>query len=175
MVCIHIIFVIFSAVPPFNNYTTEVSVMKELSSTFTIPCGVLLGPVSQTKEYQVMWQLIVGTGFGIIETCHHTDLSMLDSPERLPEDCRSERYSIDPVNFSLTVFNFDISGLAIDPSVPQVKYRCIVQQLFKPKFNRDGNIKRADTIVSFRFGKKCVASPYHTPWRVINLPFYVSL
>ena len=147
--------------------------MKDLGSTFTIPCGVLLGPVSQTKEYDVMWKLILGTSFKIIAECHHTDLSMLDSPETPVEDCSSEKYSIDPVNFSLTVFNFDISGLGIDPSVPQVKYQCTVEQAFSPKFNGNKKIDSADTIVSFRFGKKCVAIAYHMYCTPCKVPFHI--
>lgn len=150
----HVIFVIFSLVPPYNNRTTEVSVMKDLGSNFTIPCGIVLGLVSQDREYEVMWQLIVGTRFEIIGRCHHTDLSMLDSPETL-EDCSSERYSIDQSSFSLTVFNFDILGLMIDPSVPEVKYQCTVQQMFRPEFNGDVKINSANTTVSFHFGKQC--------------------
>lgn len=136
---------------------TEASIMRELGSTFAIPCGVSLGPISLTKGYNIRWQLILPTNpesFIAIEECSHTDPDTQDTPESLVElDCSSDRYSIDLKNFSLTVFQFDTSGLVIDPSVPQVKYRCIVSQTLQPTF---GNTKteKFDTVVSFRFGKK---------------------
>lgn len=130
--------------------------MHQLGSSFTIPCGLSLGPLSLRRNYKVKWQRYTNSSnnFQRVGQCEHN--SEEDSPA---DECITPEYRISLLDFSLTVYNFSVSpNLVINLTEPKVVYICRVKQLFED--GRSG--PDAATVVAFSYSKNsnsmCITS-----------------
>ena len=145
------------AAPPYINQTDPLITMHDLGSTFRVPCGIVLGPLSRTKTYDVEWQRLEnnGTRFTTISSCVHTDLGLHVSPEQHPGDCKSYFNTDD---FSLTIHNFNLTSSEVKSAARAVEFKCVVEQTFKPSLHITTH-----TIVHFRYGKIVCLGVYIYP------------
>lgn len=126
---------------------------KDIGSTFSLPCGIVLGAISRTKSYSVEWKRLLNeeeNQFTTISSCYHNDDR---TPKQISDNCNSG-FSFD--DFSLTIHNFSLTDSDVSSVAQSVKFKCIVDQMFKPSFQPNTLSHRtADTLVAFTFGKTC--------------------
>lgn len=148
-----------SAVPPYVNQSQPLSLTKELGSTFTLPCGIVLGPISLTRSYEVEWQRLSknGTRLMSISSCIHSDPSFLDSPEQNPNNCNP---NLNMKDFSLTIPNFTLTDSDLNSPVRDITFKCIVEQRFSPSFHPFSIPRTTKTIVSFQYGETSLHDCY---------------
>ena len=124
--------------------------MQEIGSNFTLPCGIILGPISRSKTYEIEWSRKIPRGRVMsISSCQHSDFRTLDSPDQHPDDCNPNFNFSD---FSLAINNFSVSDDDINAGMFQVNFTCIAVQVFSPSFG-DAIHKVVETTVSYRYGK----------------------
>ena len=117
--------------------------MHELGSSFDVPCGIELGPVSRYSGYEVRWQRVFNGGNSIDRLSSCTQTSQLPATQ----NCNSTNYN--PEDFSIAIHNFTASREELDKM--QATFKCIVDQFEPPDYTLPITI--VDTVISFQYGE----------------------
>ena len=123
--------------------------MQELGSTFNVPCGIELGPISRSKEYSIRWQRLSDRDRHVIIISSCVQNSEQNTEEGIQSYC-SEDYNSE--DFTITIHNFTVSSFEVDEGEREVIFRCLVEQLTRPS-SYSLPITDVDAIVSFQYGE----------------------